>query len=481
MNRRDLIRSAGLGAAFLAAPRVIGAQTAKVLSIIPQSSLGTLDPVLSQVNVTRNHGLMVFDTLYGLDSALQPQPQMVEGHQVSDDGRIWDMTLRPGLLFHDGTPVLARDAVASIMRWAKRDALGGMVLAATDEISAPSDRAIRFRLKRPFPLLPALLGKMQASVAVIMPERLARTDPFTAVTEMVGSGPFRFVAKEYVAGAFAAYDKNAAYVPRDGGGSGNTAGPKVVNVSRVEWHMIPDPATGAAAMQAGQIDWWERPTADLLPLMRRDPNLVVKVNDPFGGMETLRLNHRTPPFDNPAIRRALLRALDQKDMMTASFGDDPSLQQSGIGIFAPASPWANDAGLAVLTGPRDLEAAKREIMAAGYDGKKLVMLVGSDIPDIAACSQVGAEVFRKIGLNVDYVSADWATISQRINSDKPLDQGGWSCFFVPVAGLDNIDPAASVTIRGNGKTGASGWQSVKSWRVCGTVGLRQPTMRPVRR
>ena len=128
-----------------------------------------------------------------------------------------------------------------------------------------SDTVIEFRLKQPFPLLPNALGKTGTSMPCIMPERLAKTDPNKQVTEMVGSGPFRFKADERVPGALVVYERNRDYVPRPDGPPTFTAGPKVVHYDRVEWRVIPDPATAANALVNGEVDWWQASTPDLLP------------------------------------------------------------------------------------------------------------------------------------------------------------------------------------------------------------------------
>ena len=188
MKRRDLSTSAIGGAASLAMPHIARAQGKRTINFVPQADLALLNPVFDTALVTRNHGFLVDDQLYGLDGTLNPQPQMVEGHVVADDGRTWKMTLRDGLKFHDGTPVLARDAVASIDRWSRNDPFGQNVRAVTDEMTAPSDRVIQFRLKKPFPLLPVALAK-SSSYCPVLPERLAKTPPNQQVTDMTGSRP----------------------------------------------------------------------------------------------------------------------------------------------------------------------------------------------------------------------------------------------------------------------------------------------------
>ena len=142
--------------------------------------------------------------------------------------------------------MLARDCVASIRRWGARDGFGQALLAATDEISAPDDRTIVFRLKYPFPLLPDALAKTPPSMCPIMPERLAATDPYKQVTEMVGSGPYRYKADERVAGSRVVYERNTKYVPRPDGTPDGTAGPKIAHFDRIEWQIIPDAGTVAA-------------------------------------------------------------------------------------------------------------------------------------------------------------------------------------------------------------------------------------------
>ena len=178
-----------------------------------------------------------------------------------------NLTLRDGLRFHDNQPVLARDCVASIRRWAARDAVGAKLMAATDDLSAPDDRTIRFRLNKPFPLLPFALGKTATPMCAMMPERLAQTDAFKPVPELIGSGPFRWVAQERVAGSRAVYERFTGYNPREGGTPAWTAGPKVVNFDRIQWMVIPDDATAAAALQSNEADWWEIPNSDLVPAL----------------------------------------------------------------------------------------------------------------------------------------------------------------------------------------------------------------------
>ncbi len=454
MRRRHFL--AATAAATLAAPYVRAADGPKTVHFTPQADLALLDPVFTTGLVTRNHGFLVFDQLYGLDESFAPQPQMVEGHVIEDDGKTWVITLRDGLKFHDGEPVLARDAVASVNRWMQTDAFGQNLRGVTDELSAPSDKVLRFRLKKPFPLLSSALAK-PSSFCPIMPERLAKTPFNVQVSEMVGSGPFRFIAAERMAGARVVYEKFAGYVPRSSGTTSFAAGPKIVYIDRVEWHTIPDASTAAAALHKGEIDWWEQPTPDLLPLLRKDPNIAVEAKEKGGLMGMIRFNHLVPPFDNPAIRRAFLAGVDQTDYMTAVMGEDRSLWNDRCGFFLPGSPFASDAGMEVMTGPRSLEKVKRDLDAAGYKGERVVFVVPTDLPALNAMSELAGDIFKRVGINLDYQALDWGTVLPRLANKEGIDKGGWSVWCNYIPGIIAITPATQSYLRGMGRAGPFGW------------------------
>ena len=454
MQRRRFLMLAG---ASLAAPRLAGAQGARVLRFVPHADLAVVDPALSAAYVTRNHAYLVYDTLYGQDAGFQPRPQMVAGEQVEEEGRRWTLTLREGLRFHDGTPVLARDCVASIRRWARRDDLGRTLMAITDELSAPDDRRLVFRLQRPFPLLPFALGKTPGLVCAMMPARLAEGDPDRAVPEVIGSGPFRFKADERVAGDRVVYERFDGYVPREGGVAEGTAGPKVAMLDRVEWKIISDASTAGAALRAGEVQWYELPGADMLPLLRRTRDVKVETLDPSGYMGSLRINHLHGPTANPAIRRAMLAAIWQRDVVMASAGTDPSLWRDGVGFFCPETPLANDAGLSAVTAPRDRAAVRRALAAAGYAGEKLLFMSPGDIQLNANASEVAADALRQAGMEVDYAVMDWGTLLQRRNRREPVAQGGWHAYIAFNTGADLVNPAVHPLLRGDGKSGLYGW------------------------
>jgi peptide/nickel transport system substrate-binding protein len=290
----------------------------------------------------------------------------------------------------------------------------------------------------------------------MLPARIAATDPSQPITELVGSGPFRFKGDERVAGSRVVYEKFADYVPRNEPAD-RTAGGKVVHIERVEWAVIPDVSTVANALVNGEVDWWAAPTSDLLPMVKKARGVVTPVMVPTGLIATMRFNQMQKPFDNAAIRRAIVHAVQQSDYMQAVQGEDRSAWRDGVGYFCPGTPMASPAGMENLTSPRDLEAVKKELVAAGYKGERVVLLGPMDIPSVKAMVEVTADMLKKIGVNVDLQAMDWATLVQRRTKMDPVDQGGWSIFQTSWGGVDQFNPAVHVFLRGNGNDGLFGW------------------------
>ncbi len=454
MRRRVFL---GAGAALAGAAlssRARAASPANVIRFVPQADLSSIDPVWTTATVAFNHGMMIYDSLYGVDDSLTAQPQMVAGHEISDDKLTWVFTLRDGLLFHDNEKVRAADCVASINRWGKRKGFGQKLLSQADEIKALDDKRFQIRLKTPFPQMAFALGG--PDICLIMPQRVAETDPFKQITDTTGSGPFRFLPGERVSGSMVAYEKFAKYAPRQEKPS-YWAGGKAVHVDRVEWRVMPDPAVATNALQQGEVDWVENPVFDLLPQLRKTPGVKLFVIDPLGFPAVIALNHTQPPFDNEKLRQAILPAINQADFIGALVGDQTDLMQVPLGVFTQGTPSANDADMSVFTGKRDVALAKRLVAESGYKGEKVVLMSPSDQAVLVPLAQVALAVFQEIGLNVDFQSMDWGTLVGRRASDKPSAEGGWNSFCTSWAGINLSNPGSHFPLRGNGKGGWFGW------------------------
>lgn len=452
IHRRTLFAAGAAG--LLAAPAVAQNTRAATLRFVPQANLSVLDPIFTTATVTGNHGFHVFDTLYGVDAELKPKPQMVEGQETSADGLTWTFRLREGLRFHDGSPVRSADCIASIARWCAREPIGQLLARVVDRWRAIDDRTFEARLKRAFPLMLDALAKPDSSVLFVMPERLAATDPGRAVTEMIGSGPYRFVAGEYNSGSRVVYEKFDGYLPRSEPAAW-TSGGKVAHFRRIEWHILPDAATAAAALQNGEVDWWERPHPDLQPLLARARDVRREVTDPLGRLAVMRMNCLHPPFDEVRIRRAVRLSVAQEEYMRASRGDareDWSICRS---LWPRGTPYHRDEGEAMM--PGDLDRARAALREAGYANQRVVVINPTDFPDIGPLGQVTADRLKRIGMNIDLAESDWGTVVQRRSNREAVDKGGWSILHTTGGATAWANPALSFLVRGQGANGWFGW------------------------
>jgi peptide/nickel transport system substrate-binding protein len=451
MKRRSLL--AGAAASTLGRPS-LGGQT-RTLSMIPQVALNSIDPVWTSSQIARNMGYMVFDQLYGRDEAMNARPQMVEADLVEDGGKRWTLRLRENLWWHDGERVLARDCVASLQRWMKRNPAGGAMEARLDTIDVLDDRTLVLRLNKPYRHMRVLLSQFIIP-PVMMPERLARTDPFRQIPEAIGSGPFRWLADEHVLASHAAFARFDRYVPRDEPSS-YTAGGHRVKLDRVEWKMIPDPQTAANALLTGEVDWMEIPLPDLIPLLKSSPGVVTGNLDAYGQILFLRPNHTQYPTSDPAIRHAMLAAVDQKEVMAAVMGGDPANAIAPIGFLQSAKAEVDQAGMDTIRTRRSPHQVKAMLDNAGYKGERLVLLHPSDHIYYNPTSAVVSQMLSECGFNIDDQVMDWATVQSRRTSREPLANGGWSMFCTVVPVPDYRDPLLAAFIRGDGAKGWYGW------------------------
>ena len=450
MKRRALL--AGMASA-LAAP-ALGA-TAKTLIFIPQSPLASLDPVWTSAQTSRTIGFQIYDVLFGRDEMMKPKPQMLAGYVIEDDGKRWTMTLRPDQWFHDGEKVLARDCAASLQRWMQRDPGGATLNARLNALETPDDRTIVLRLKKPFFALPKLLSKIQ-SPCIMVPERLAKTDPFKQMPEAIGSGPFRFLKDEYVIGSSAMLAKFDRYVPRDEPAS-FTSGGHHVQVDRMEWKMIPDAATAANALVTGEADWLEMLMPDLLPMLRDAPGVMTGRLDRWGLISQLRPNHLNAPTSNVKFRRAVMAAIDQREVMAAVMGDDAEGAIAPIGYLTTGKPEVDLAGIEAVAQRKSTDQIKAMLAESGYNNERVILLHASDQTFYNAASQVVVDQLSRVGINVVDQVMDWGTVVQRRASREPLEKGGWSLFVSVTPVPEYSDPVTASLLRGNGKDAWIGW------------------------
>ena len=420
MSRRWSLLAGVATAALLAQ----GAAAQTTLKYIPQAKLSVFDTTINQSSISHQHAYMVWDTLFGADKDQAPKPQMIESYTLSADGLVYTMKLRAGMKFHDGTPVTAKDAVASIKRWAPKDTNGAIMLKQGMTLAVVDDRTFTLTLKEAWGSTIDSMAKMSAKALYVYQEKDANIDGGTPITSNIGSGPFKFVANEFVMDSKVVYEKFKDYVPRSEPASWY-AGGKVVKVDRVEWHIITDPATATAALDRGEVDWYETPPLDLLPTLKKNPNLMAKVHNPNGAIGIMRPNHLHPPFNNVKARQAFMHAVDQKDFMQAAVGSDPENWKTCWAFMACGTPTGTEK-FAEDFQKKNLAKAKELLKESGYKGEKVVVLIPSDQQIIRDMSIVTVATLREVGFNVEDVNTDWGgLLARRAKQDAP-EAGGWS-------------------------------------------------------
>ena len=407
------------------------------------------DPIITTAYIARNHGYMIYDTLFATDENFDIKPQMVKDYSVSDDKLTYTFTLRDGLKFHDGAPVTSADCIASIQRWGKRDGMGQKLMDFTKELTAVDDKTFKLVLKEPYGFVLASLGKPSSNVPFIMPKRMADTPADKNVSEEIGSGPFRFVAAEFQPGLKVVYEKNPDYVPRNEPPSW-MAGGKIVKLDRVEWINITDYQTAVNALINGEIDYIEQPPHDFIPVMKKSKDVQLVDYNKLGFSGMLRMNWLYPPFDNVKARQAVMLAVNQQDYLDAQIGN-PDYQMLCPAMFVCGTPNETDAGAP----KQNLEKARELLKESGYDGKPIVMMQPTDLAIVAPLAPVTAQALRAIGFNVDMQSMDWQTLVGRRAKTDPPAQGGWNIFHTTWVNADMMNPLANVGVNARGKTG--GW------------------------
>ena len=455
-SRRSALMGAAtafaMGLGLVAAPMQAQAET--VLRVVPHSGLKILDPIWTTAYISRNHGYMIYDTLFALDTKGNVQPQMVDTVTRSEDGLTVTMTLRDGLKWHDGADVTAEDTVASIKRWGGKDAMGQKMMSFVDDLSAADAKTMVFKLNTPTGLVELALAKPSSNVPFMMPARIAATPGDEQISEYIGSGPFMFNGDEWEPGVRVVYDKFDDYVPRSEPTDG-FAGAKIAKVDQVIWTPNRDIQQAINALNAGEVDIIESTPPDLLPLVEEGGQGYTQSPNLQGLQYTFRFNVLHPPFDNPKVRQALLYAFNQEDFLEATIGD-PNYFQTCKAMFVCGLPFETDAHMDGLL-ESNFAKARELLKEAGYDGTPVVLMHSTNVPVLTNLAPVAKDLMEAIGMTVDMQSMDWSTlVARRSKKDAPAD-GGWNAFATAWDAGDLFNPLAMAFLNSSCDKALFGW------------------------
>ena len=458
ISRRQVLEGAvAAAAATLRAPSVHAQKDRHVLRFVAEADLKVLDPVWTTAYITRNHGYLVYDTLFGTDENLRIQPQMVDRMSVSDHGMKYMFTLRDGLRWHDGQPVQSEDCVESLKRWGKRDRFGQLLMAHTARIAPIDKKTFTLELAELFgPVLEAL-GKPSSNVPFMMPARLAATPAEDQITEVVGSGPFKFAKDEWKPGDQVVYVRNPDYAPRNEAPSGSAGGKKAY-VDKVIWRYMPDPWSVADALAAGEVDWWQEPPHDFCAKIEQTPDLQTFLFDPLGVQGWLRPNHLHPPFNNKKAREALLHMMDQVTYLAMAIGP-AKYYRLCYSLFGCRGPYPTNIGSEPMV-KHDIARARQLVNDSGYDGRPLVVIHPTDRVHMSAAAIVTRTRLESIGFNVILKPMDWSTNLTVRTRKEPPNRGGWNVLHTWWGAADVANPAVHFGVGGAGQSAWFGWPEI---------------------
>ncbi len=419
----------------------------KVLKAVMHADVRVIDPIWTTQTIANIHGALVYDTLFGNDANQKPQPQMVGKYEISPDRLTYTFTLRDGLKFHDGSPVTTKDVIASLKRWGAKDGVGQRLMGFVTKMQPVDDKTFTMVLREPYGMVLESLGKTGSSIAAIMREKEALTDPQQQVKESVGSGPFVF-AKDYL--------KNKDYVPRADEPPSGFAGAKIPGVDRIELIWISDPQTAMSALVNGEIDFYENPNIDFLPLLAKAKGVkLMKTGQIDSTQGMIRLNHLHPPFDNVKARQAMYYLINQEDFLRAIVGD-PKYYRVCPGLLTCGGPYENDGGTAFMK-EYNPKKALQLLKEAGYKGEPITVLAATDHNTITPATQVLIQAMREAGINVDVQSMDWGSVVSRRAKKEPPVQGGWNIFVTTSGGVGSANPVLHTWIGAACDKGLFGW------------------------
>ncbi|OGA18900.1 MAG: peptide ABC transporter substrate-binding protein [Betaproteobacteria bacterium RIFCSPLOWO2_02_FULL_66_14] len=454
MNVSRIAAAIAATASLLAAPGFAQAQgDPKVLRIVPHSNLAILDPIWTTAYMSRNHGYMIYDTLFGTDDKSQIKPQMVESWTESPDHRLWTFKLRKGLEFHDGKPVTGEDVVASLARWGKRDAMGSALMTFVERMDSPTPDSFRIFLREACGFVLEALGKPSSNVPFIMPKRVADTDAFKQIDDYTGSGPYIFRKDEFKPGDKAIYVRNPKYVPRKEAPSGSTGG-KHVYVERVEWNLaLRDAQAQVNALQKGEVDILEALAFDHYETVKKDASLQIPKYSNVNLQYMARFNHLHKPFNDAKVRQAVMAAFSQEPFLKAQVGVK-ELYKGCASMFTCGTPYGSPVGSDIQS-KSNMKKAQGLLKASGYDGTPVVLMKPTDLASIQKLPDVAAQLLRQAGFKVDLQAMDWQTLVGRRAKKDPIDKGGWNMFLTAWQGHDIWNPIANAALDTRGE--ASGW------------------------
>jgi peptide/nickel transport system substrate-binding protein len=432
--------STGIGRAVAQAGGEAAPVTGGAIEVAIVGEVPTLDSMVSSVNLVGNVAQHIFETLYTFDESLRVAPLLAaDMPTISEDGKTYEIPLREGVKFHDGSEMTADDVVPSLLRWQQFSSRGKT--AGLESVEAVDPTHVRIVLKSPLAMFVSMLA-MNTNAAIILPAE-KQANPMTDA-DAIGTGPYRL--KEHAADQYIQLVRFDDYSQPPGETNGY-AGERKMYLDEIRFVPVPDPNTRLQGAIAGQYHFADQLPIENLPQLTGQANTEPLLREPFGWVVFV-LNKTAGIANNTTIARAVRTALNEEDMLAAAFGDPQYWKLDGA-MFPEPLIWHTDAGVEGNYNVGDPEAAKALLAEAGYDGSPLRILTSHQYEFHYKMAQVAAEYLRAAGFTVDLQVYDWATMSDRRNNSELWDIYITHSSFLPDPGLISLLSTSA----------ASGWKT----------------------
>ncbi|MCH6265403.1 ABC transporter substrate-binding protein [Neobacillus citreus] len=383
----------------------------------------TLDPQISTTTATKEIARHIFETLLVLNPDYEVQPMLAESYKVSEDGLTYTFKLRQGIKFHNGKEMTAEDVVASMNRWLTKSTRAANAIGK-GQFEEVDKYTVQLKIEKPtIGVLDVIASTNQ--FAAIMPKEIIDNAPKDGITDIVGTGPFKFV--EWKPDQYIKVAKYDDYKPVDAPSNG-LAGKKEALVDNIIFEVVSDSSTRLGGITTGQYQIAYQIPSDNYEQISSSPDTKPILNL-YGGL-TFVFNKKQGPFTDEKLRQAVNTGINNEDVLIGAYGNKKFYRLDNGLMYKDQKKWYTDAGKQYYN-QNDKVKAKQLVSESGYKGEEVRILTTRDYEYNYNSAVVMKEELEKIGIKVKLDVVDWATLTSKRN-----DPAAWDAFitgFSPVS------------------------------------------------
>jgi len=399
------------------------------LNVAYGSDPDTLDWMSTGASATRNVGWHIFESLFALDREYKAKPMIAEDYEVSDDQKVYTITIREGVHFHDGSTVAAEDVIASIERWTKVSSVGTIANQFIESVEEIDPLTIEITLNEVYN---SFMSDMTApkSALMIIPKEVAEEagEQLLSNEQLIGTGPYQF--ESWTRGNEIVLAKFADYSAREEEDWGGLTGKKEAYFDEIKFKIVKDPQVMINGLKTGIYDYAQSIPPDLYEVIENDPTIdpVTYIN----GYSVTTPDKSEAPFDDIKVRQALNYALDNEAIAESTYGNKDFYSMDGALFDPEQTELYSDSGVTDYL-VHDQEKARALLAESDYDGAPVKIMFSNDSETYKRISQVMKQQMEEVGFVVELVPYEWATYLEKWQDPANWDLVvvGWSTRFSP--------------------------------------------------